>query len=376
MSTQRDYYEVLGLERSCSEVEIKKAYRKLAMKFHPDRNPGDKEAEDRFKEASEAYGVLSDADKRARYDQFGHAGLGGAGGGQYADVNDIFSSFGDIFGDIFGFGGRGRNPNAPRRGNDLKMRVRIPFSFAVHGGTHTARVPRTEACEDCEGTGAEPGTEPTTCPGCRGTGRMTHQQGLFTLQTTCNQCGGRGNLIGSPCGTCNGRGAVRKNDPVEVRVPAGVDTGMRMRLREKGEAGVNGGPPGDLYLVLEVEAPEAFQRDGVDLHLQVPVHFVKAALGGTVTVPTLEGDHKLDIKAGIQHGETVVLRGAGLPEVNNPSRRGDLVAHLEVEIPRKLTKRQRELLEEFAEDAGVEHHEEHHLFDRIKSLFERRAREE
>ena len=370
MESPRDYYDVLGVERTANEADIKKAYRRLAMKYHPDKNPGDAEAEQLFKEAAEAYSVLSDAERRSTYDRFGHAGLNGGAGGGYRDFNDIFSSFADIFG---GFGGRPRDPRAPQRGDDLKMRVRVPFEFAMHGGQHTVRVPRTVSCTTCDGNGAEPGTSPVTCQQCGGSGQTSHQQGLFILQTTCNRCRGRGTIIDSPCRTCRGQGAVRTEDDVNVRIPPGVDSGMRMRVRGEGGAGLNNGPAGDLYLVLEVEQPEGFERDRQNLHIRVPVHFTKAALGGTVCLPTLDGDQCVTIKQGARHGDTFSLRGAGLPDVNNPERRGDIVAHIEIEVPRKLTARQRELLEELARESGVEVDEKHHLFDRIKGLFSRRS---
>ena len=369
MTQKRDYYEVLGVEKAASEKEIKKAYRRLALQYHPDRNPGDAEAEERFKELAEAYAALSDADKRAMYDQYGHAGLGG---GAAPNMDDIFSSFGDIFADFFGFGGGGgrqRDPNAPARGNDLEMRLRVPFEFAMHGGSRTIEVPRTKECDRCLGDGAEPGTKPERCPTCGGTGRVRMSQGLFTIQTSCNRCGGRGTIITSPCTKCHGKGQLREMHEVEVKVPPGVSSGNRMRYRGEGDPGRNGGPAGDLYILLEVEPSELFERDGADLHLALPIHYAQAALGGEVTIPTLDGEETVRIPAGTQHGDQKRLSGEGLPHVNRRRGRGDLYIHFTLSVPKNVRGRERELLEELAEFAGVDTRQRHGFFDRLKDLF-------
>lgn len=378
MAETRDYYEVLGVERTASNSEIKKAYRKLAMKFHPDRNPGDTVAEDRFKEAAEAYGVLGDEEKRQRYDQFGHAGLGGGAG--FGSAEDIFSNFGDIFSDIFGggggFGRRRQDPNAPRQGDDLQMRVSVPFEYAVHGGVHTVTVPRTNTCGTCDGSGAAEGSKPVTCTQCHGRGVTTMQQGFMAIQTPCRACGGKGTTISNPCGTCHGRGAVRLEDDVDVKIPAGINTGMRMRIRGKGNAGINGGPPGDLYLQMHVEEPEPFERDGINLHLRVPIDAVQAALGAEVSIPTLEGETEIQIKPGTQHGTRIPLRGAGLPDVNRKTRFGDIIAHIDIQVPTKLSKTQREALEAYATASDIDFKAKHALSDKIRNLFSRKPKDD
>lgn len=373
MADKRDYYEVLGVERDADDREIKKAYRKLALQNHPDRNPGDAAAEERFKEASEAYAILSDAEKRATYDRFGHAGLGGAGAG--ADAGDIFSAFSDIFSDFFGFnaggpGGR-RDPNAPRRGQDLQLQLEVPFTFAVHGGEKVVTIPVHDECETCDGTGAAPGSSPTKCSTCGGAGQVRHSQGLFTIQTGCPRCRGRGTVIETPCTTCHGRGRVERDKEVTVKVPAGVDTGNRLRIRAEGESGANGGPAGDLYIRLVVEPSDVFERDGRDLHLPLPIDFPTAALGGEVQIPTLDGSEKVTIKSGTQHGDVRRLRGEGLPSPNSGGR-GDLYIHFRIEVPTKLSGRQRELIEELAQESGSSTAgQKHGFFDRIREIFDR-----
>jgi molecular chaperone DnaJ len=369
MAEKRDYYEVLGVAKQADDKEIKKAYRQLALQYHPDRNPGDAAAEDKFKEAAEAYAVLSDAEKRATYDRFGHQGLG-AGGGAGVDPNDVFSGFGDIFGDIFGFGGaRSRDPNAPTRGNDLQVAIEVPFAFAVHGGKKLITIPRRTQCGTCSGTGAKAGTQPRRCTTCNGSGQMRMQQGLFTLQTTCRTCGGRGSVIVDPCGDCRGTGQKVERTEITVTIPAGVDTGNRIRFRDKGEDGRNGGSAGDLYVVVNVSESDVFERDGSNLHLGLPIDFAIAALGGKVEIPTLEGSRSLEIEPGTQHGAKKILRGEGLKRVNG-SARGDLVVELRVEVPRKLTSRQRELLKEYADESGVATNSARAgIFDRISKLF-------
>lgn len=380
MAAQRDLYEVLGVPRDASEGDIKKAYRKLAMQYHPDKNPGDTVAEDKFKEAAEAYAVLSDAQKRQLYDTHGHAGLGGAAGGGFHSAEDIFSGFADIFGDIFGggFGGGGRrqNPNAPRQGSDMRVRVRIPFAYAIHGGTHTVRMTRDVACEPCDGSGAKPGTKPVTCTTCNGSGVVMHRQGIMMLQTTCNRCRGAGQTIETPCETCRGRGKVAREESVDVKIPAGVDTGMRMRIRGRGEAGLRGGPDGDLYLDLLVEEPEVFTREGVHLHINLKIDPVEAALGTERAIPTLDGEETISIPPGTQHGAEVLLRDEGLPDVNNSSRRGHIIAHVELEVPRKLSGAQREALEAYAKASEISFKEKHAFFDRMRSMFDRKPKQD
>ncbi len=371
MSSKPDYYDVLEVSRGADAATIKKAYRKIAMKNHPDRNPGDSAAEERFKTAAEAYDVLSNEEKRSIYDTYGHAGLSSQGMGA-GDVNDIFSNFSDIFSDFFGFGGRQqqRSPNAPARGDDMKMGLRCGFEFAVHGGRKTVQVPRSASCDDCDGSGAKEGTSPTRCPNCGGSGQTRHSQGLFTIQTTCRSCRGSGQFIAEPCETCRGQGQVTRRDDVVVTIPAGVESGMRLRLREEGGGGRNGAPPGDLYIVLEVEESDIFERNGSDLHLPLPVDFPTAALGGDVEIPLLEGSAKVRIKPGTQHGDRHRLRGEGLPIVNQRGR-GDLYVHYQLEVPTNLNKRQKKLLREFLEESGSEATGHGNLFSRISSLFEK-----
>ena len=357
--TERDYYEILGVSRDASEGELKKAYRKLAMEYHPDRNPGDKSAEKRFKEASEAYEVLSDPEKRRLYDQFGHDGLRGAGAGRpgaagFDNVDDIFSQFGDIFGDMFGFGGQ-RRRGGPRRGADMRYDLELTFEEAAFGTTKTLTIPRHEQCEKCEGSGAEPGTSPTTCPACNGRGQVHHRQGFFTLSSTCPECGGSGEYISDPCSECGGSGQTKVENKVEVQIPAGVNDGTRLRLRQEGENGSRGAPRGDLYVFLHVEPSEVFEREGADLHFKKEVPFVQAALGAEVEVPTLQDEETetVTVKPGTQYGDKKVLKNRGIAKVKG-SGRGNLIVHFDVKTPEDLTKRQRELLEEFAEEAGVE----------------------
>ncbi len=359
MADKRDYYEVLGVERSAGETEIKKAYRKAAMKFHPDRNPDDPSAEARFKEASEAYEVLSDPNKRQLYDQFGHAGLSNAGyqGFGNAGVEDIFSSFGDIFADLFGFGGfggfgGGGRRAGPRRGRHLEQLLQITFIEAAFGTERQVAVTRPETCGECGGSGAAKGSGPTTCPTCGGMGEVIHRQGgLLQIRTTCPQCHGSGQVIGDPCTACNGRGQVPVDVTLKVEVPAGVESGMRIRFAGKGEPGSRGGPPGDLFIVLQVEPHELFERDGNDVLCQVEVGIAQAALGADVEVPTLTGSETLQIPGGTQHGAILRFRGEGIPRLRGGGR-GDQVMQVLVRVPGKLSERQRELLEEFAELEG------------------------
>ncbi|MGH8528769.1 MAG: molecular chaperone DnaJ [Nevskiales bacterium] len=348
---KRDYYEVLGVAKNASEDELKKAYRKLAMKHHPDRNPGVKEAEAKFKEANEAYEVLANAQKRAAYDQFGHAGLsggpGGAGGGPGG-----FGGFGDIFGDVFAdiFGGAGGARGGPQtyRGADLRYNLELDLEQAVFGDTIKIRFQTLAGCETCDGSGAAKGSQAQTCPTCRGAGQVRMQQGFFSVQQTCPQCRGSGKIISNPCKDCRGQGKVQKSRTLDVKVPAGVDEGDRIRLTAQGEAGERGGPPGDLYVQISVRPHAIFERDGGDLHCKLPIDFATAALGGELEVPTLDGKVNLKIPAETQSGKAFRLRGKGVPSMRGGAQ-GDLLCHLEVETPVKLSKRQQELLRELAE---------------------------
>lgn len=362
--SKRDYYEVLGVEKGADAGAIKSAYRKLAMKYHPDRNPGDAEAEARFKEVGEAYSVLSDADKRAAYDRMGHAafsqggggqgpfGQGGFGGGSAADFADIFEQ---VFGDAFGMGrGRGGGRRAgPARGSDLRYDMEITLEEAFHGKDASIRVPTTVSCERCGGDGAEPGTGVTTCETCSGAGRIRRTQGFFTMEQTCPTCGGRGQYVETPCQECDGAGRVRQMRDLRVQIPAGVEDGMRIRLAGEGEAGARGGPRGDLYIFISVLPHELFERDGPNLYCRAPVPMVTAALGGEIDAPTIDGGKvKITVPEGAQTGERMRLRHKGMSKVNTGGARGDMYVEVFVETPRKLTERQRELLREFCDISG------------------------
>lgn len=352
---KRDYYEVLGVARTASADEIKKAYRKLAMKHHPDRNPDDKSAEDKFKEANEAYEVLSDEDKRAAYDRHGHAGVdpsmggfgaggfgGGAGGASFSDI------FGDVFGDIFG-GGGARGGQRSNRGSDLRYTLELDLEEAVRGTTVQIRVPKLSTCEVCDGSGAKKGTTVDTCRTCGGAGQVRMQQGFFSVAQTCPTCRGRGKTIKDPCTNCHGQGRVEKAKTLEVKIPAGVDSGDRIRLSGEGEAGMNGGPSGDLYVQVAVRPHKIFERDGADLFCEVPISFTDAALGGELEVPTLDGRVKLKIPEGTQTGKVFRLRGKGVAPVRGGGQ-GDLLCRIAIETPVNLSKRQKELLREFQQE--------------------------
>jgi molecular chaperone DnaJ len=364
----RDYYEILGVERGCDAAALKSAFRKLAMEHHPDRNGGCEDAAARFKELNEAYSVLSDPQKRAAYDRFGHAGVnGGPGGGgaQFHDVHDIFNEvFGDVFGDMFGGRGRGgQQSRGPARGQDLRYDLEITLEQAYAGAEVEIMVPAAMTCETCEGSGAKPGTSPTTCNACGGAGRVRATQGFFSIERACPRCGGSGALILDPCADCRGQGQVRRERTLSVRIPAGVDDGARIRLAGEGDAGARSGPRGDLYIFLSVRPHELFERDGLDLLCTVPVPMATAALGGEIEAPCLlggeacDGECKLNVKVpeGAQTGRTVRVKGRGMPSLRSRER-GDLVVELFVETPVKLTARQKELLREFAGGCSEQQH--------------------
>ena len=359
--SKRDFYEILGVSKSADEKTLKVAYRKLAMEFHPDRNPGDAAAEAKFKEVGEAYAILSDADKRAAYDRMGHAAFEQGGGGGYggqgpfgaggaAEFADIFEQ---VFGDAFGRGGRRRGSHTgPARGNDLRFDLEVSLEDAFTGKETTITVPTAMNCERCDGQGNEPGTELETCPTCHGAGRIRRSQGLFTMEQTCPQCGGRGQYVKTPCQDCDGVGRVRKNRTLTVNIPAGVEDGTRIRLAGEGEAGARGGPRGDLYLFISAKPHEIFERDGPNLYCRTPASMVSAALGATIEVPTIDGGKaELKIPAGAQTGRRMRLRGKGMPRLRGGPR-GDMVIELFVETPRNLCERQKELLKEFCALSG------------------------
>jgi molecular chaperone DnaJ len=360
----RDYYDILGVERGCDEAALKTAFRKQAMEHHPDRNGGCEEASGRFKEINEAYSILSDPQKRAAYDRFGHAGVNGSGGGgQHHDVHDIFNEvFGDVFGDMFG-GGRQRGRSGPARGQDLRYDLEISLEQAYAGAEVEITVPAAMTCEACDGSGAKPGTSPTTCNGCGGAGRVRATQGFFSVERACPRCGGSGRLVLDPCQQCHGHGQVRRERTLSVRIPAGVDDGARIRLAGEGDSGARSGPRGDLYIFLSVRPHELFERDGLDLLCTVPVPMAIAALGGDIEAPCLmggencDGNCKMTVKVpeGAQTGKTVRLKGRGMPSLRSRER-GDLVVELYVETPAKLTARQKELLREFSEICSEQQH--------------------
>jgi molecular chaperone DnaJ len=367
VAAKRDYYEVLGVQRSAGGEEIKKAYRKIALKCHPDRNPGDKAAEERFKEASEAYQVLCDPERRAQYDRFGHAAFEQAGG--FGGFDFAAGGFEDIFGDIFGdfFGGR-RGRSRGRRGEDLRYDLELDFEEAVFGAEKTLRVPRLATCEDCSGSGSKNGTPRETCTTCKGSGQLRYQQGLFSIAKTCGQCQGQGSVLRDPCAGCRGAGMVHRQHTLSVRIPPGVDTGSRLKLRGEGEVGGSGGPAGDLYVLIQVAEHPIFVREGNDVVCEVPMSFAQIALGSEIEVPTLNGPAKVKVPAGTQSGHAFRLKGKGIPDLGGYGR-GDQIVRVAVETPRKLTPRQRELLEEFARLSGEEVHPlSKSFFDKVRSM--------
>ena len=368
---KRDYYEVLGVERGAAEADVKKAYRRLAMKHHPDRNPGDSAAEEKFKEASEAYEVLSDQEKRERYDRFGHAGVEGAGSGfgagGFTDIGDIF---GEVFGDIFG-GGRARRGS--RRGRDMEYTLDLTLEQAVRGDSVEIRVPTLAACDDCHGSGAKAGTSPSACPECDGRGQIRVSQGFFSLQQTCPRCRGAGRVILDPCPACHGRGRVEQRKTLAVKVPPGVDNGDRVRLSGEGEAGANGAPPGDLYVQMRVREHPIFTRDDTNLYCDVPLSFADAALGGEIEVPTLDGRVKVKVPPETQTGKLFRLRGRGAPAVRGGPI-GDLLCRVVVETPVHLSEKQKDILRDFKaslEANGTRHSpKEEGWFESVKSFFD------
>jgi molecular chaperone DnaJ len=357
VSAKRDYYEVLGVARDANATEVKRAYRKKAMEFHPDRNPDNPEAEERFKECAEAFEVLSDDQKRQLYDQFGHEGPRGAGFQGFSGADEIFQHFGDLFGDLFGnlggFSGGGRRRAGPQRGADLKMAMEIPFMEAVEGSEHEITVPKRVECDDCEGSGAEPGTSPTTCPECNGRGQVVHAQGFFRVQTTCPRCRGRGQIIEHPCQSCSGTGAVQKESNLTVRIPAGVDNGQTLRIPGGGQPGVMGGPAGNLYVVLRVIPDDRFEREEFDVFSDVEISMFQAALGTKVTIPTLTGEAELEVGAGTQPDTIITRRGEGIPVLGGRGK-GDQHVRIKVSIPKKLSTEQEDTLRELAKDMGLD----------------------
>ena len=372
--SKRDYYETLEVSRTASDQEIKSSYRKLALKYHPDRNQGDKKAEEKFKEAAEAYAILSDSDKRARYDRFGHAGVGGAQGfdpSQFTGFEDIFGGLGDIF----GFGGGSRRAG-PQRGADLRYDLEIPFEQSAKGVETHIQIPRHEACETCKGNGAAPGTSPATCPQCRGSGQLRYQQGFFTVARTCGQCRGAGKVVTKPCPDCRGNGTIEQTRKLTVKIPAGIATGQRLRLSGEGEAGTLGGPPGDLYVVIFVREHEFFQRDGNNLHCTVPLAFTTLALGSEIKVPGIDGDESVKVPESTQTGTTFRLRGKGMPDVSGRGR-GDLLVTVQAITPKKLSKEQKKLLEQLAatlpeqkvKPQEREDEDDRGIFGKVKDIF-------
>ena len=376
MSNKRDYYEVLGVQKNSSKDEIKKAYRKLAMQYHPDKNPGNPEAEAKFKEASEAAEVLSDDEKKSRYDQFGHAGVNGQGGPGGFQGSGDFGDFGDIFGDIFGDmlgGGRGRGrggrKSQGRPGDDLQMGVEIDFSEAAFGCEKTISLTKNIKCETCNGSGAKAGSSPMTCDYCHGHGEVRRQQGFFTVASTCPKCNGSGRMIKDPCGSCSGAGKKKKKVDLQVKVPAGIDGGQRLKLSNEGDAGALGGPNGDLYVVINIKPHEIFEREEFDVHCTVPISFSRAALGAEIEVPTLSGKVALKIPAGTQAGVKMRLKGKGIQRLGGYGV-GDQIVTVHVETPTKITSEQKELFQRLAELDHQSNPMSRVFFDKVKDLFQ------
>ena len=365
---KRDYYEVLGLPRDAEDKTIKKAFRELAIKYHPDRNPGDHEAESRFKEIAEAYEVLSDPEKRRVYDQFGHEGLRGTGFQGFTGFEEIFSSFGNIFEDIFGFGGSKRSRRGPQRGSDMLVHAEIDFEQAVFGTETVINADKTAPCLTCKGSGVKPGTEPKTCPVCHGTGQIRRSQGFFSIATTCHQCGGEGKIITDPCPTCRGAGRVQESSRITVKIPAGIEDGMRMRLAGQGEAGDHGAPPGDLYVDVHVRPHKHLKRDGKNIISHVGVSMAQAALGSKVEIQTLDGLYSLSIPKGTQCGKVLKISGAGVPHLRGYGR-GDHLVEEVVRTPTRLNKRQEEILREFVQlDDHKAAEKDEGFFEKLKNM--------
>jgi len=380
--SRTDYYDLLGVERGASEAELKSAYRKLALKHHPDRNQGSKDAEEHFKAAAEAYAVLSDPQKRAAYDRYGHAGLGAQGGAGFDP--SVFVGFEDILGglgDAFGFGdlfGGGRRRGGPQQGAHLRYDLEISFEEAARGSETSIQFPRAEACETCKGSGAAAGSGPSVCPSCQGRGQQRYQQGFFTVARTCGQCRGSGKVIAKPCATCHGEGRVPRDRKLTVRIPAGIATGQRLRLQGEGEHGTLGGPPGDLFVVIQVQEHPFFRRDGNDVYCEIPVNFTTLALGGEIRVPLVLGETEpLKVPEGTATGTTFRVRGKGMPDVSGRGK-GDLLVTVQVAVPRKLNKQQKQLLEQLAAALPAEQfeprtaeteHDERNLFEKVKDIF-------
>ena len=367
--SKRDYYEILGVTKTAQDVEIKTAYRKLAIKYHPDKNPDDAEAEDKFKEAAEAYSVLSDSGKRASYDRFGHAGVGaGAGGGfdpGFANIEDIFDLFG--FGDMFGGRGGSSRRSTVQRGADLRYDLQITLEEAATGKEEKIKIPRLERCQECNGKGTEKGTEPETCITCNGNGQTRYQQGFFSVMRTCPNCGGNGKIIKNPCKNCHGAGRIETEKILEVKIPAGVETGSRLRITGEGEASASGGPAGDLFVVIHVKEHEMFERQGANLYAAIPVSFAQAALGAEIKVKTLDDEKELKIPAGTQTGTVFRIKSEGMPSLSGRGK-GDLFVAVTLITPKSLNKEQRKLLEKLAEIEDVEFHDEGFM-DKVRNIF-------
>jgi len=372
LNQKRDYYDIMGISRDSSEQDIKSAYRKLALEYHPDRNPGDKAAEEKFKEAAEAYSILSDPQKRGQYDRFGHASVSGPGTGGF-DPN-VFSDFSDIIGDLFGFGdlfggGTHRSGRAANRGQDLRYDLDLSFEEAAFGKKTRIKVPRHESCSKCSGTGVPEGSGPTTCPTCNGNGQVRFQQGFFSITRTCGQCQGSGQFIKEPCVQCHGDGRVVKEKTLEIKIPAGVDTGSRLRVTGEGDSGIRGGSPGDLYVLIQVEEHEFFERRDDDLFCHIPISFPQAALGTVISVPTLDGQEQLKISAGTQPDSVFRIRGGGITKATGRGQ-GDLYVQVGVQIPKKLSREQQELISRLSETEKAENQPiQRKILERVKEIF-------